>query len=155
MHSPRGAAAPPRWHLQETAWTSTSATSSLASPSGAHRLLGQARAVADTSDLCTHDALHVEHRGELALNGQRLADGRGKVDGDVDQRLCGWDKLELAAGERRDCTIRIDPRLIARFDPSLNGWRINEGEYRFAAGKDALDLALGAVLTIGQGRTFS
>lgn len=77
------------------------------------------------------------------------------VDGDVDQRLCGWDRLELAAGERRDCTIRVDPRLIARFDPSLNGWRINEGEYRFAAGKDALDLALGAVLTIGQGRTFS
>ena len=43
------------------------------------------------------------------------------------QRLGGWAKLALKAGERGEAEVEIDPRLLAVF--SGGAWRIAEGEY--------------------------
>ncbi len=54
------------------------------------------------------------------------------------QRLVGFEKLVLQAGERRALSLRIDPRLLA--DYSEGGWRVPAGVYTFAFGKSAAEL---------------
>jgi beta-glucosidase len=38
--------------------------------------------------------------------------------------------------------LAVDPRLLARFDPEANQWRVAEGMYQIALGKSAADLVL-------------
>jgi beta-glucosidase len=64
-------------------------------------------------------------------------------DGGKKQRLVGYQRVELAAGESRKITLSIDPRLLA--DWREGGWAIPAGEYRFALGENAE--ALGAAVT--------
>jgi beta-glucosidase len=55
------------------------------------------------------------------------------------RRLLGWARVELAAGERREVRVRIDPRLLADWDPAAHGWRIDAGAYLIAVGESAAD----------------
>jgi beta-glucosidase len=45
------------------------------------------------------------------------------------QRLGGWDKLALKAGEQRASTVLVDPRTLAVFDARANKWKIAAGQY--------------------------
>lgn len=45
------------------------------------------------------------------------------------QRLGGWDKLALKAGEQRASTVLVDPRTLAVFDARANKWKIAAGLY--------------------------
>jgi beta-glucosidase len=55
------------------------------------------------------------------------------------QRLAGWEKVELAAGQHRQLRVTIDPRLLAVFDPSGKVWRIRGGPYQISLGQYAGD----------------
>lgn len=50
-------------------------------------------------------------------------------------RLVGYERVELAAGESREVSLDIDPRLLA--DWRDGAWQISAGEYRFALGEHA------------------
>lgn len=45
------------------------------------------------------------------------------------KRLGGWDKMSLAAGERRTSSVAIDPRTLAVFDARSHTWKIAAGDY--------------------------
>jgi beta-glucosidase len=55
--------------------------------------------------------------------------------GEKKQRLVGYRRVQLDAGESRQLTLSIDPRLLA--DWRDGAWRIPAGEYRFALGEHA------------------
>jgi beta-glucosidase len=55
-------------------------------------------------------------------------------------RLVGFSKLDLAPGEGREVIIRIDPRLLARWDTTHQRWNIDRGKYAFAWGDSAEDV---------------
>lgn len=56
-------------------------------------------------------------------------------DGKAKQRLVGFERVELPAGQSRQVKLTIDPRLLA--DWSGAGWTISAGTYGFALGDDA------------------
>ncbi|MCE4552864.1 beta-glucosidase [Roseateles cellulosilyticus] len=74
----------------------------------------------------------------IARNGQKL------------QRLVGFGKLALKAGERQTLTVKVDPRLLAdyRRDKGQGGWTVPAGTYTFAFGKSAAELGEPVALTL-------
>jgi beta-glucosidase len=62
--------------------------------------------------------------------------------GEKRMRLLGFERVELHPGEKRQITIKVDPRLIACFDATAKQWRITAGTYRIAVGESAADLKL-------------
>jgi beta-glucosidase len=64
--------------------------------------------------------------------------------GQAKRRLVGFQRVDLAVGETRSVTLKIDPRLLA--DWSAGGWSMAAGSYAFALGDDAEHL--GAIQTV-------
>jgi beta-glucosidase len=62
--------------------------------------------------------------------------------GERRMRLIGFERVELRPGESRQVTLTADPRLLARFDGQVRGWRIVAGNYGVALGKSADYLVL-------------
>ncbi len=56
--------------------------------------------------------------------------------GDTKRRLVAYQRVQLAPGEAKRVTMKIDRRLLA--DWSNGGWSMAGGTYRFALGEDAL-----------------
>lgn len=52
-------------------------------------------------------------------------------------RLIGWSRVALKPGESRRVSVEADPRLLARYDVSLPGWRIAEGPVEVFVASDA------------------
>jgi beta-glucosidase len=75
------------------------------------------------------------------------------ADGKPSQRLIGWARVALAAGETRRVSVTADPRLLAAYDVSLPGWRIAEGPVSVSVGADAQTMVLGGEVRLG-GRTL-
>jgi beta-glucosidase len=50
------------------------------------------------------------------------------------RRLLGFHKFHLKPGETQQVEIAIDPRLMANFKKSWNGWVIEKGQYVISAG---------------------
>jgi beta-glucosidase len=50
------------------------------------------------------------------------------------RRLVGFHKFDLAPGETKTATIEIDPRLLATYHRTWNGWVIDKGDYVLSAG---------------------
>lgn len=69
----------------------------------------------------------------------------GRPDGPR-QRLVGFQKVELAPGERREISLDLDPRLLA--DWARAGWTIRAGLYRFALGSDAEHLGPSVAISL-------
>lgn len=61
-------------------------------------------------------------------------------------RLIGFEKVELAPGQRKVVTITADPRLLA--DYRNGAWRIGGGRYDLALGQSSADLALRASVSL-------
>ena len=59
-------------------------------------------------------------------------------------RLLGFERVELRPGESRPVTVSVDPRLLARFDTVAGQWRVTEGSYQVAVGRNADQFALEA-----------
>jgi beta-glucosidase len=63
-------------------------------------------------------------------------------------RLAGFDKVRLAPGETRHVTLSVDPRVIARFDESAPGWKVDAGTYPVVVGRFAGDTVLSGTATL-------
>jgi beta-glucosidase len=73
--------------------------------------------------------------------------------GEKRMRLLGFERVELRPGEKRNVTLKAEPRLIAHFDGSTEQWRVTAGTYHVAVGESAADLKLTADVPL-QGRLF-
>ncbi len=58
------------------------------------------------------------------------------------QRLAGWQRVNLQAGESKTVTIPLDTRVMQVFDEQKNGWTLLPGKYRVAAGSSSADTPL-------------
>ncbi|MBO9576942.1 MAG: glycoside hydrolase family 3 C-terminal domain-containing protein [Sphingobium sp.] len=58
------------------------------------------------------------------------------------RRLIAFQKVSLAPGETRKVTLTADPRLLADFDETGHGWKIDAGAYSVGIGTDAGTIAL-------------
>jgi beta-glucosidase len=64
------------------------------------------------------------------------------------QRLLGWARVTLEAGERRRVTVTADPRLLADWDAEAHAYVVRGGSHAVAVGPDAATLVLtGAIET--------
>ncbi|ANF59219.1 hypothetical protein A5892_18580 [Halotalea alkalilenta] len=52
-------------------------------------------------------------------------------------RLAGWQSVSLEPGERRELSVEIDPRQLARFDSDTRHWRLEGGEFRISLSRSA------------------
>lgn len=68
-------------------------------------------------------------------------------------QLLGFERVELEPGATRRVRIEADPRLLARYDSSVGGWRIEPGDYAAAVGISASAMRLAAAVEL-TGRTF-
>jgi beta-glucosidase len=57
------------------------------------------------------------------------------------RRLVGFEKLDLAAGQARAVTLKIDPRLLADYDLAGRCWRVDAGDDRLMLGGASDELA--------------
>lgn len=62
--------------------------------------------------------------------------------GEPPKRLVGWSKVPLNAGESRDVSVTIDPKLLSIYDENSKAWKLVPGEYTFMAGGSSQDLPL-------------
>jgi len=67
-------------------------------------------------------------------------------------RLLGFERVELAPGASRTVTVSADPRLLARYDADVGGWRIDGGTHRVALGRAADELVLTAEVELSERR---
>jgi len=65
------------------------------------------------------------------------------------KRLVAWEKIELAPGESKTVTLRLEPKLLSIFDVGTNGWQLLGGEYRFFIGGSSRNTPLTATVTKG------
>ncbi len=57
-------------------------------------------------------------------------------------RLIGFQKVSLATGEKRTVKLRVDPRLLSRFDVKAKNWSLAAGAYKVAVGSSSASLSL-------------
>ncbi|WAT02576.1 fibronectin type III-like domain-contianing protein [Rouxiella chamberiensis] len=69
-------------------------------------------------------------------------------DGRYVPRLAAFERVELEAGESRDITLTLEPRVIASWDSTRSGWAIKGGHYQIRAAKNAEDAGLAAGLDL-------
>ena len=56
------------------------------------------------------------------------------------QRLVGFERVELQPGASKTVSMTVDPRLLAHWDATRHGWKIDSGRYTIALGASAGDL---------------
>lgn len=61
------------------------------------------------------------------------------MPGRAQQRLLGWNKIELRAGESRSITLQVDSRLLADFDVKAQRWSVAPGAYALGLGHSATE----------------
>ena len=70
------------------------------------------------------------------------------------KRLGGFTKVELAPGEAKTVTLKVDPRLLATFDGASNSWKIAGGTVQVMLGTSAKDIVATVPVTL-QARTIA
>ncbi len=63
-------------------------------------------------------------------------------------RLGGFARVDLEPGEYREVTLRIDPRLLARFDATARRWVREAGTYTLRVADDALAAGLNSSIVL-------
>lgn len=64
-------------------------------------------------------------------------------------RLLGFERVQLAPGERRRISLSADPRLLAVFDETGRRWNVAAGEYQVAVGHSADEMVLEGSAHVG------
>jgi len=64
------------------------------------------------------------------------------------KRLVAWDKVQLAPGESRSVTLKLEPQLLCIFDVEKDDWRLVPGTYRVFVGGSSQDTPLTASVQI-------
>lgn len=99
--------------------------------------------------------LHVDPAGEvtftLANTGSRAGAEVAQVyvrlpsaSGENFRRLAGWQRVELAPGERRTVHVKLEPLAYASFDESADAWKWLPGQYSVEVGGSSRNIALRA-----------
>ena len=65
------------------------------------------------------------------------------------QRLAGWERFQLAPGERRTITLKLDPAYISIFDEKSDRWQLLPGDYEVHVGGSSDSIALRGTLHVG------
>jgi beta-glucosidase len=68
--------------------------------------------------------------------------------GEPFQRLAGWQRVELQAGEEKPVAVTLDPRTLSIFDEQKNEWTLLAGTYRVVVGTSSTDTSLNGTLNI-------
>ena len=58
------------------------------------------------------------------------------------RRLAGWQRVELAAGERKTVHVELEPLALETFDVAKDAWQRLPGEYAVSVGDSSRDLTL-------------
>jgi len=69
--------------------------------------------------------------------------------GDWPERLAGFERIALKAGESRRVTIAAEPRVLASWNEAAHCWRIGGGIYRVSVSRSATDAVLSANVMLG------
>ena len=69
--------------------------------------------------------------------------------GESYKRLVAWDKVELAPGESKNISLKIDPLYISIFNESKDGWELLAGEYKVLVGPSSAETPLSGSFTVG------
>ncbi|MBW8880551.1 MAG: glycoside hydrolase family 3 C-terminal domain-containing protein, partial [Asticcacaulis sp.] len=64
----------------------------------------------------------------------------GDAGWEAPKRLGAFAKTELKPGESRTLSLKVDPRLLATYDPAAKTWTIKAGDYRIMTGNSAADM---------------
>ncbi|MDR3314665.1 MAG: glycoside hydrolase family 3 C-terminal domain-containing protein [Oscillospiraceae bacterium] len=67
------------------------------------------------------------------------------------KELAGFEKIFLAAGEKRRVQLTLEPRAFAYYHTGLGDWYSESGEYRIIAAASSRDLRLSAVVRLQNG----
>ena len=70
--------------------------------------------------------------------------------GEPAQKLIGWEKVTLTAGETKTVNIKVDPLYLSVFDAAQDKWKIVPGEYEVAVGSASDQLPLKAKVMIAK-----
>jgi beta-glucosidase len=54
--------------------------------------------------------------------------------GEPPQRLVAWEKVQLAPGEAKTITLKIEPKYLSIFNEQKDDWELLAGEYKIFAG---------------------
>jgi len=66
-----------------------------------------------------------------------------KSTGESDfKRLIGWDRVDLAPGDSKTVTVKIDPTYLSIFNVDKNSFELTPGDYMIFAGSSSADLPL-------------
>ena len=50
------------------------------------------------------------------------------------KRLVAWEKIQLAPGESKTVTLKLEPKFLSIFDEAKDEWDLLAGEYRIFVG---------------------
>ncbi len=64
------------------------------------------------------------------------------------KRLGAFDKVELAPGEAKKVSLKVDPRLLAVWDAASSSWKIAGGSYKVMLGTSAKDIVATVPVTL-------
>ncbi|HWU95659.1 MAG TPA: glycoside hydrolase family 3 C-terminal domain-containing protein, partial [Sphingomonas sp.] len=64
------------------------------------------------------------------------------------KRLGAFDKVELAPGEAKKVSLKVDPRLLATWDAASGSWKIAGGSYKVMLGTSARDIVATVPVTL-------
>ncbi len=71
-----------------------------------------------------------------------------KSSGENFRRLAGWQRVELAPGERKTVTVSMEPLSMASWDEGTESWKWLPGTYTVSAGSSSRDLPLTAPVNL-------
>ena len=63
-------------------------------------------------------------------------------------RLVGWKRVQLGAGQSKTLTLDLDPLYLSVFDEAKDAWQMNPGEYTILVGDSSQNLPLKRSLTL-------
>jgi beta-glucosidase len=62
--------------------------------------------------------------------------------GESYKRLVAFDRVELAPGESKTVTLKIDPKYVSVFNEQQNGWQLLPGDYKVLVGPSSTETPL-------------
>jgi beta-glucosidase len=63
------------------------------------------------------------------------------------KRLVAWEKVELAPGESKTVTVKLEPKFLSIFNEQKDDWELLSGQYKILAGGSAVSTPLTATVS--------
>src|SRR3954469_15715811 len=69
--------------------------------------------------------------------------------GEPPKQLKGYEKLQIAPGESKTATFKLDRRSFSNFDANTNAWQVTPGCYKLMVGSSSRDIAQQQTVAVG------